>query len=220
MADELEDRLDEIYLSVLDYEADKVARLVREEVDAGTDLNIILNDALISAMDEIGEQFSFGRVFVPEMLLAATAMRSGLDVLRPLLTSTDTKPVGRIIIGTVKSDMHDIGKNLVAMMLEGGGFEVIDLGVDVPPDDFVTAAREHQATAVALSALLTTTMPNMRKTVEALKQSGYNGGIMVGGAPLNQVFADAIGASGFASDAPGAVQLARRFVNELPQRAG
>ena len=216
MSDQLDDRLDEIYLSVLNYESDRVAELVRKEVEYGTDINVILNDALIAAMGEVGDEFSNGRLFVPEMLLAATAMRSGLDVLRPLLTGTTTKPIGRIVIGTVKGDMHDIGKNLVGMMLEGGGFELIDLGVDVAADDFVSAAREHQATAVALSALLTTTMPNMRKVVEALKRAGYNGGIMVGGAPLNAEFAAAIGASGFAPDAPGAVRLARRFVADSP----
>jgi len=197
MTGSLDDRLDAIFDAVLDYEDEKTERLVREELAHGTDLNVILNDALISAMDEVGDLFSEGALFVPEMLMAARAMKAGLEVLRPLLTETDAKP---------------IGKNLVGMMLEGAGFTVVNLGVDVPPEKFLEAVHEHHPDVIGMSALLTTTMPNMGKTIQLLRKEGWNGHIMVGGAPVNQEFADAIGANGFAADAPGAVELARRMI--------
>ena len=208
----LDDRLDVIYEGVLDYQSDKVAQLVRQEVELGTDINLVLSDALIAAMDEVGSQFAEGSLFVPEMLMAATAMKAGLNILRPLLTESESPSMGTIVLGTVKQDLHDIGKNLVGMMMEGAGFEVIDLGVDVPPEKFVEAAKEHSANLVGMSALLTTTMPNMGRTVEAFHKSGYNGSIIIGGAPLNQEFADSIGANGFADSAPAAVELARRLI--------
>ncbi|MDH3230054.1 MAG: corrinoid protein [Alphaproteobacteria bacterium] len=212
MTNSVDDRLDAIFDAVLDYEDAATERLVREELHHGTELPVILNDALIAAMDEVGELFSQGTLFVPEMLMAARAMKAGLEVLRPLLTETDAKPVGTVVIGTVHRDLHDIGKNLVGMMLEGAGFTVVNLGVDVPPEAFLDAAREHHPDVLGMSALLTTTMPNMGKTVELLRKEGWNGRIMVGGAPVNKEFADAIGADGFAADAPGAVELARRMV--------
>jgi 5-methyltetrahydrofolate--homocysteine methyltransferase len=144
--------------------------------------------------------------------MAAKAMKAGLEVLRPLLSAADVKPIGTVLIGTVHKDLHDIGKNLVGMMMEGGGLKVIDLGVDVPPDRFLAAAHEHKPDVIGLSALLTTTMPNMRKTVELLRGVGYNGRIIVGGAPVNAAFAEAIGADGYADDAPGAVRLARQLI--------
>ena len=212
MTGSLDERLDAIFEAVLDYEDEKTERLVREELAHGTDLQVILNDALISAMDEVGDLFSEGALFVPEMLMAARAMKAGLEVLRPLLTDTDAKPVGTIVLGTVHRDLHDIGKNLVGMMLEGAGFTVVNLGVDVPPEKFLEAVNEHHPDVIGMSALLTTTMPNMGKTVQLLRKEGWNGHIMVGGAPVNQEFADAIGADGFAADAPGAVELARRMI--------
>jgi 5-methyltetrahydrofolate--homocysteine methyltransferase len=211
MTGALDDRLDAIFDAVLDYEDAATERLVRAELEHGTDLQVILNDALIAAMDEVGDLFSQGTLFVPEMLMAARAMKAGLEVLRPLLTETDAKPVGTVVIGTVHRDLHDIGKNLVGMMLEGAGFTVVNLGVDVPPQAFLDAVREHHPDVLGMSALLTTTMPNMGKTVELLRNEGWNGRIMVGGAPVNKEFADAIGADGFAADAPGAVELARRM---------
>jgi 5-methyltetrahydrofolate--homocysteine methyltransferase len=212
MTGSLDDRLDAIFDAVLDYEDEKTERLVREELAHGTDLHVILNDALIAAMDEVGDLFSEGVLFVPEMLMAARAMKAGLEVLRPLLTETDAKPIGKVVLGTVHRDLHDIGKNLVGMMLEGAGFTVINLGVDVPPEKFLAAVNEHHPDVVGMSALLTTTMPNMGRTIELLRKEGWNGHIMVGGAPVNQEFADAIGANGFAADAPGAVELARRMI--------
>jgi 5-methyltetrahydrofolate--homocysteine methyltransferase len=208
----LDDRLDAIYDAVLSYEGEATAQLVAAEIDAGTDIQVVLKDALIAAMDEVGDLFGEGRLFVPEMLMAAKTMKAGLEVLRPHLTDSDTKPIGTVVMGTVEQDLHDIGKNLVGMMLEGGGFRVVDLGVDVKPDAFVAAAAEHGADVVGLSALLTTTVPNMKKTVEAFRAADYGGRIMVGGAPVTREFAHAIGADGFADDAPGAVDLARRFV--------
>jgi 5-methyltetrahydrofolate--homocysteine methyltransferase len=212
MTDSLDERLDAIFESVLDYEDARTEQLVREELAHGTDLHVILNDALIAAMDEVGDLFSKGSLFVPEMLMAARAMKAGLEVLRPLLTKSDSKPVGTIVLGTVHRDLHDIGKNLVGMMLEGAGYTVINLGVDVPPEKFLEAVHEHHPDVVGMSALLTTTMPNMGKTIQLLRKEGWNGHIMVGGAPVNQEFADAIGADGFAADAPGAVELARRMI--------
>jgi len=212
MTDSLDDRLDAIFDAVLDYEDATTERLVREELEHGTDLQVILNDALIAAMDEVGDMFSQGTLFVPEMLMAAKAMKAGLEVLRPLLSETDAKPVGTVVLGTVHRDLHDIGKNLVGMMLEGAGFTVVNLGVDVPPEKFLEAVNEHHPDVIGMSALLTTTMPNMGKTVQLLRKEGWNGHIMVGGAPVNQEFADAIGADGFAADAPGAVELARRMI--------
>jgi len=210
--DNLDDRLDAIYDAVLSYEGEITAQLVAAEIDAGTDIQVVLKDALIAAMDEVGDLFGEGQLFVPEMLMAAKTMKAGLEVLRPHLTDSGTKPIGTVVMGTVEQDLHDIGKNLVGMMLEGGGFKVVDLGVDVKPADFVAAAAEHGADVVGLSALLTTTVPNMKKTVEAFRAADYGGRIMVGGAPVTREFAHSIGADGFAGDAPGAVDLARRFV--------
>ena len=211
--DDLEDRLDTIYENILDYEADKVAQLVKEEVEAGTELQVILDDALISAMDEVGDLFSEGILFVPEMLMAANAMKAGMEILWPLLSASDVPSAGKIVIGTVYRDIHDIGKNLVGMMLEGGGFEVIDLGVDVSPEEFVEAASKHAPDIIGMSALLTTTMPNMPKTIEALYKANFRGKIIVGGAPVNLEFANKIGSDAYAPDASVAVSLAREMVD-------
>jgi len=209
---ELEERLDAIYEATLDFDADTVAELVRAEVEAGTDLQTLINDALIAAMEELGELFAEGEVFVPELLMGAKAMKAGLEVLRPLLTATKAKPRGVALMGTVHGDLHDIGKNLVGMMLEGGGFEVHDLGVNVAPEEFWEAAQELRPDVIGLSALLTTTTPNMRRTIELFRGRGWNGRIMVGGAPVSKDFAAEIGADGYAPDAPGGVALAKKYV--------
>ncbi|MBW1773441.1 MAG: corrinoid protein [Deltaproteobacteria bacterium] len=203
----------EVYEAITGYNLASVAEIVRQELDKGTDVSAILNEGLIAAMDDVGSRFSEGALFVPEMLMAAKVMQAGLDVIKPRLLETDIRAKGIIVMGTVQGDLHDIGKNLVMMMLEGGGFEVIDLGVDVEPRKFVAAAKEHGAQVIALSALLTTTMPAMEGTVATLKKEGLDVKIMVGGAPVTQNYANKIGADGYGEDAPGAVLLAREFVD-------
>ena len=205
--------VNDIYAAVLAFDESKVKELVQAELDAKTELNTILNEGLIGAMDEVGQKFSDGQLFVPEMLMAAQAMKGGLGLLRPLLVETGSKPRGTVIIGTVKGDLHDIGKNLVAMMLEGAGFNVVDLGVDVDTPQFLQAAKENQADLVALSALLTTTMPSMEETVASLKEQGTAVKSMVGGAPVTKEFANKIGADGYSQDAPSAVELARQLMS-------
>jgi 5-methyltetrahydrofolate--homocysteine methyltransferase len=208
------DNLYEIADAVLDYDGDEVVRLLRRELDAGTDVADILNTGLIEPMGDIGEQFTEGEIFVPEMLMAANAMKAGLEILRPILAESDTEPVGRILLGTVQGDLHDIGKNLVTMMLEGAGFEVFDIGVNQKPEEFAEAVLKHGPDIVGLSALLTTTMVAMRATTLLLKERFPDLKVIVGGAPINQEFADAIGADGFSEDAPGAALLARRFMED------
>jgi len=199
----------DVYQAVLDFEEDTIAELVEKELAAGANVEQLLQEGLISAMDAVGKAFSEGELFVPEMLMAAQTMKAGLEVLKPKLGGAGAASAGVIVIGTVKGDLHDIGKNLVGMMLEGGGFDVYDLGVDVEAKTFVDAAKQHNATIVGLSALLTTTMPAMEETVAALKEAGLNVKVMIGGAPVTQAYADKIGASGYSEDAPGAVELAR-----------
>ena len=174
----------------------------------------IVTGHLMPAMDEVGRRFECEEYFVPEMLLSARAMKASMEILRPLLTSSGAQPVGRVVIGTVKGDLHDIGKNLVAAMLEGGGFEVIDLGADVAPERFIEAAATRHADLVALSALLTVTMGWMKTTIDAVQAAGLREKvkIMVGGAPVTQQYADAIGADGFTDSAGSAVALARKLV--------
>lgn len=205
--------IQDIFDAILAFNGETVAGLVQEEIDAQTDISAILDAGLIRAMDEVGRQFSAGDLFVPEMLRAAKAMKTGLDVLKPhLATGEGPKSRGTIVIGTVKGDLHDIGKNLVTMMLEGSGFEVIDLGVDVDKEQFVAAAVDHKTDLVGLSALLTTTMPAMEETISALKESELKVKIMVGGAPVSRKFSDKIGAHGFAEDAADAVEVARKLI--------
>ena len=202
----------EIFEGVLSFDAAKVKELTQYELDAGTEINAILNDGLIGALDVVGEKFSAGEMFVPEMLQAAKAMKAGLELLKPYLSNKSIASKGTIIIGTVKGDQHDIGKNLVAMMLEGAGFKVVDLGVDVDVDRFVKAASEYNADVLGLSALLTTTMPVMENTVAAIKEAGLAVRTIIGGAPVTEAFADQIGADGYSADAPGAVELARKMM--------
>jgi len=202
----------DIYEGVLAFQVDKVRELTQAEMAAGTDIPTILNEGLIGAMDEVGKQFSEGILFVPEMLMAAQAMKAGLAILKPHLTAEVSHSRGTVVIGTVKGDLHDIGKNLVAMMMEGAGLTVVDLGVDVAAEKFVEAAKDNNADVVALSALLTTTMPSMETTIKAIREAGLSTKAIIGGAPVTEAFANQIGADGHSDDAPGAVDLVRRLV--------
>ncbi|MDP7540568.1 MAG: corrinoid protein [Alphaproteobacteria bacterium] len=206
----------EIYEAVLDYDDEAVPELVNAELEANTDLKIILDDGMIAALDDIGARFSEGTLFVPEMLMAAQAVQAGMDILRPLLAETGAKPVGTVVIGTVKGDLHDIGKNLVGMLLEGAGFQVVDLGVDIDAETFINAAQENEADLVAISGLLTTSMPEIESAVatiaEANTSRNLNVKVMVGGPPINNDFATRIGADGYGESAPAAVERARNLV--------
>lgn len=188
----------------------KVDQALTEE---GIAAKVVLNDGLISAMGEVGQLFEDGEFFVPEMLIAARAMSAALDILKPYLGAQGVEPIGKIAIGTVKGDLHDIGKSLVAMMLEGAGFEIVDLGVDVPPEKFIEAVS-NGAKIVAMSALLTTTMPNMKATIEAFEKANLRDQvtILIGGAPVTQAYADEIGADGYSEDAPAAVRKAKELL--------
>lgn len=193
----------------------KIAReLTQQALSAGIDPQVLVQQQMIPAMDEVGRRYEANEYFVPELLISARAMKASLELIRPLLVAQGAEPAGRVAIGTVKGDLHDIGKNLVAAMLEGAGFEVIDLGVDVSPDKFIAAVNEKNAGLVAMSALLTTTMNSMKTTVEAIKAAGVRGKvkIMIGGAPVTQKYADEIGADGYSTNANSAVALARKLV--------
>lgn len=192
---------------------DAVVENVTKEISNKTDVDDILNKSLIGAMDVVGEKFSCGDIFVPEMLQAAKAMQAGLEVLKPHLASDAAGQKGTVVIGTVKGDLHDIGKNLVSMMVEGAGFNVVDLGVDVDIEKFIAETQIHNADVLCLSALLTTTMPVMEKTVKAVKEAGLKTKTIVGGAPVTATFADQIGSDGFSKDAPGAVALIRKLIS-------
>jgi len=204
-----EDDKDDLFEAICDGDRELVVDLVCQARDAGQDLGELLKDTMIPAMTEIGNLFSAGEVFVPEMLVAARAMQGGIDIIEPILAKTDHQPVGRVCIGSVKGDLHDIGKNLVVMMLKGAGFEVEDLGVDVSNAAFADAAdRGNQV--ICLSALLTTTKPQMGRVIAHLKAAGKTAKIVIGGAVITQSYADAIGADAFAEDAPGAVNAVKR----------
>ena len=204
--------LEDIFNAVLNYQQDQIQQQVQKELDRDANVTDILNKGLIAAMDEVGKRFSENKLFIPEMLMAAKTMKSGMEVLRPLLSDSNVRTRGTVVLGAVKGDLHDIGKNLVAMMLEGAGFSVVDLGVDVDTEQFLSAAAENQAEIIAMSALLTTTMPTMRITVSAIKEKGANVKTMVGGAPVTQEFADQIGADGYSLDAVKAVQKAKELL--------
>ena len=186
--------------------------LTQEALAAGIEPMKLVQDHMMPAMSEVGRRFECSEYFVPELLLAARAMKSALELIRPLLVASGAKPTARVAVGTVKGDLHDIGKNLVAAMLEGGGYEVIDLGVNVTPEQFVAAVKEQGAHILALSALLTTTMPAMKSTMDALHQAGVRQQVkvLVGGAPITQKYADEIGADGFSESAAGAVAAAKK----------
>lgn len=202
----------DIFNAVMAFDEGKVKHLTQAEVAVGTDISTILNQGLIGAMDTVGEKFSAGELFLPEVLKAAQVMKAGLAILKPLLAGGKAQAKGTVVIGTVKGDLHDIGKNLVSMMLEGAGFEVIDLGVDVASEKFVQVAAEKKADVIALSALLTTTMPAMQATVTAIKKARLSSRTIIGGAPVTQSLADQIGADGYSPDAPGAVRLVKKLV--------
>lgn len=201
-----------IIQSVLEGDEDRTRAFVQAELSAGTSPSEILNNGLIGAMDEAGRRMSTGEMFIPEILVAADAMKAGLTILKPLLAEDDSGLRGTVVIGAVKGDLHDIGKDLVALMMEGAGFEVIDLGVDVAPESFVESAQASQADIVGMSALLVTTMPQMDVGIKQLRAAGSKVKIIVGGAPINQLYADKINADGYASDAAGAVSLVKRLL--------
>ena len=206
--------LEEIRSGILDGDMHLVEEKVQEALAQGVPAPEILNEGLIKAMTEVGRLFEEGEYFVPEMLIAARAMKAGLAILKPKLIDADVKPVGKVAAGTVKGDLHDIGKNLVCMMLEGAGFEIVDLGTDVTPERFVDAVKSQGVDIIAMSALLTTTMPNMKNTIDALKEAGLRDKVkvMIGGAPVTQAYADEIGADGYAPDASRAAALARTLM--------
>jgi 5-methyltetrahydrofolate--homocysteine methyltransferase len=205
--------LNEVYEAVLSGDRDRVAAVVAAATKAGVAATEILNTGLLPAMAEVGRRFEAGEYFVPEMLVSARAMQTGLSLLRPALVKAGVKPLGKVILGTVQGDLHDIGKNLVAMMLEGAGFEVRDMGVDVPAERFVNAVRDG-VDVLALSALLTTTMPQMKVVIDTLKASGLRSRlrVIVGGAPVTQRYADCIGADGYAPDASSAARMTSRLL--------
>ncbi len=206
--------LDTLKQALIEGDEQTVADLTQRALEDDHSAEKVLNDALISGMQEVGELFEQGEYFVPELLLSARAMQGAMEVLRPLLAASDYQPMGKVVMGTVQGDLHDIGKKLVAMMLEGSGFEVIDLGTDVPPERFVEVVEESGAQLVGLSALLTTTIPAMEATVGALREAELpmQVRVMIGGAPVTSTLAQDIGADGFAPDASSAVALARRLV--------
>ncbi len=210
----MDEKLAPIYQGIIDGDMQAVKTRVQEAVDAQLPAGTILKEGLVPAMAEVGRLFEEGEYFVPEMLVAARAMQGGLEILKPLLVASDVKPAGKVIIGTVKGDLHDIGKNLVAIMMEGAGFEIHDLGTDVTPEKFVEAVNAFQPNIICMSALLTTTMTNMGVTVEALRQAGLREKvkIMIGGAPITDTYAKQIGADGYAPDASSAARLALSFV--------
>lgn len=207
------DNVQKITKSLYGGDVEAVAELVQDALDSGMAPADVLNDALLAGMDQVGRDFKEGVLFVPEVLFAARSMQAGMNVLRPLLADSDISSSGKYVLGTVKGDMHDIGKNLVRMMLEGGGFEAIDLGVDVEPSVFVDAVREHKPDLLGMSALLTTTMVQMKVTIDALQEAGLRDSvkIVVGGAPVTAAFAEQIGADAFAEDAATAVDVAREL---------
>jgi 5-methyltetrahydrofolate--homocysteine methyltransferase len=193
----------------------RVKELTQKAVDEGMAPTEIINQGLIMGMSVVGARFKAGEMFVPEVLMAARAMNGGLEIVKPLITEGDIPTMGKVVIGTVKGDLHDIGKNLVAMMMESGGFSVVNIGVDIAPEKFAAAVKEHKPQVVALSALLTTTMLAMKDTIEVLKEEGLRDSVkvIIGGAPVTQQFADEIGANGYAPDAASATDLAKKLLN-------
>jgi 5-methyltetrahydrofolate--homocysteine methyltransferase len=207
--------LEEISKAVIEGNLDDIMDLTEEALDDGLTAEDILNGGLTPGMDYVGVEFKAGNMFVPEVLRSAKTMQSSMEILRPLLAESGVQMIGRVLLGTVKGDLHDIGKNLVGMMCEGAGFEVKDIGKDVGPEAFVEAVKEYQPDIVGMSALLTTTMRAMEQTIKVLEESGLRDQVkvMVGGAPVTQAFADQIGADGYASNAAGASDLAKQLVS-------
>jgi 5-methyltetrahydrofolate--homocysteine methyltransferase len=214
--DELTEQMhDDLY----DGLAEEIAEATQILLDRGWDAKKVLDEALVGGMNIVGEDFRDGILFVPEVLLAANAMKAGMALLKPILSETGAEPVGKLVIGTVKGDIHDIGKNLVGMMMEGAGFEVVDLGINTDADTYIAALKEHRPNILGMSALLTTTMPYMKVVIDTLKEQGIRDDyiVMVGGAPLNDEFGKAVGADAYCRDAATAVQVAKRLIAE--QRA-
>jgi 5-methyltetrahydrofolate--homocysteine methyltransferase len=206
--------LEQISTAVIEGNLDDIVDLTEDALDEGLSAQEILDNGLMAGMDYVGVEFKAGNMFVPEVLRSARTMQSSMDILKPLLAEAGAKMVGKVLLGTVKGDLHDIGKNLVGMMCEGAGFEVNDLGKDVAPEAFVDAIKEYEPDVVGMSALLTTTMRSMEHTVKALEEAGLRDKvkIMIGGAPVTQAFSDQIGADGYASNAASAADLAKSFV--------
>ncbi len=206
--------LDDLKQAVLEGDQEQAVALTEKALAEGTDAGRILNDALIAAMDIVGGEYERGDRYVPEMLISAEAMKGAMGILRPKLAEAGVKSRGKVVLGTVEGDLHDIGKNLVIMMLEGAGFEVEDLGIEVPAERFVEAVREHQPELLGMSALLTTTMVYMPDVIKALDEAGLRDRVKVvlGGAPVTQEYSDKIGADGYAADAASAVELVKRLV--------
>jgi len=207
--------LEAISTAVIEGDLDEIADLTEDALDEDLSADEILNKGLMPGMDHVGVEFRAGNMFVPEVLRSAKTMQNSMDILKPLLAESGVKMVGKVLLGTVKGDLHDIGKNLVGMMCEGAGFEVKDIGKDVAPEDFVEAVKEFEPDVVGMSALLTTTMRSMESTIKVLEEAGLRDKvkIMIGGAPVTQAFADQIGADGYASNAASAAELAKKFVS-------
>ena len=216
-----EDLTAQMHDDLYDGLADEIAEGTELLLERGWSPDAVLNDALVEGMRVVGIDFRDGILFVPEVLLAANAMKAGMAILRPLLAETGAKPVGKVVIGTVKGDIHDIGKNLVAMMLEGAGFDVIDLGINTDVDEYLEALNEHEPDILGMSALLTTTMPYMKVVIDTLTEQGLRDEyiVLVGGAPLNQEFGDAIGADAYCRDAAVAAETATQFVQKKRESA-
>ncbi len=208
--------LKQLYEAVVNGDAKTTQALTQQALADGVDPLKLVNEYMVPAMDEVGRRFEANEYFVPELLISARAMKAALELIRPLLTARGDEPLGRVAIGTVKGDLHDIGKNLVGSLLEGGGFEVIDLGVNVSPEKFIETVNAKQANIVAMSALLTTTMPSMKTTIDALKQAGVREKVkvLIGGAPITQKYADEIEADGYSDNAAEAVPLAKRCLGK------
>ena len=200
--------------AIIECDAAKVDELTRKLVDEGAKPQEVINKGLISGMNVVGDRFKKGEMYVPEVMMAAKAMHAGMDIVKPMLTEGETSSTGTVVLGTVAGDLHDIGKNLVGMMMESGGMEVVDAGIDVPPEKFAEAVRDNKPQIVGMSALLTTTMLAMKDTIEVLKEEGLRDSvkIIVGGAPVTQDFADEIGADGWAPDAASAKDLAQKLI--------
>ncbi len=230
MAEEMDDEIDlaslpdeelvpQMHDDLYDGLHEEIAEGVRILLDRGWNANDVLQKALVRGMEIVGVDFRDGILFVPEVLLSARAMKAGMELIRPLLAETGASRTGKVVLGTVKGDIHDIGKNLVAMMLEGGGFEVIDLGINQSVDDYLAALKEHQPNILGMSALLTTTMPYMKVVLDALKDRGLRDDyiVLVGGAPLNEAFAESVGADAYCRDAAVAVETAKKLMAERRQ---
>jgi corrinoid protein of di/trimethylamine methyltransferase len=206
--------LNQLYEAIVAGKLEPAVEVTKEALAEGMEPKTIINDYMIRAMGEIGQRFQDGKAFVPQLLMAARAMKGALELIKPLLAGDASSTVGKVVIGTVKGDLHDIGKNLVASMLEGSGFEVVNIGIDIPAEKFIAAVNEHQPDILCMSALLTTTMPYMKTVIDAVEAAGLRGKvkIMVGGAPINQSYAEQIGADGYSDNANSAVVTAKTLM--------